>query len=116
MHGIVQWFIVIYNWRHGVAIKQAFGATKMNAVFSKLAVTSEYLNTRKMVLVYGELCRRSNKNGNVNFSARFECAKQLTQSGVKVNAFGRYSKQGSTILAHVRQENRLLANGWTKLC
>jgi hypothetical protein len=88
----------------------------MNTVFSKLAVTSEYLNTQKIVLVYGELCRQANKSSDVNFSARLECAKQLTQSGVKVKAFGRYSKQGSTILAHVRQEKRLLSNGWTKLC
>ena len=88
----------------------------MNTVFSKLAVTSEYLNTRKMVLVYGELCRQANKNGNVNFSARLECAKELTKQGVKVKAFGRYSKQGTTILAHIKQENRLLNNGWTKLC
>lgn len=86
----------------------------MNTVFSKLAVTSEYLNTQKTVLVYGELCRQSNKNGNINFSTRFECAKQLTQAGVKVKAFCRYSKQGVTILAHVKQESRLLANGWTK--
>ena len=88
----------------------------MNAVFSKLAVTSEYLNTQKTVLVYGELCRQSNKKGNVNFSARLECAKTLTQSGVKVKAFGRYTKQGTTILAHAKQEERLVANGWTKLC
>ena len=88
----------------------------MNTVFSKLAVTSEYLHTRKMVLVYGELCRQANKSPNVNFSARLECAKTLTQAGVKVNAFGRYSKQGTTILAHVKQESRLLVNGWTKLC
>ena len=88
----------------------------MNTVFSKLAVTSEYLNTKKLVLVYGELCRQANKNGNVNFSARFECAKQLTQAGVKVKAFSRYTKQGTTILAHVKQEERLVANGWTKLC
>jgi len=86
----------------------------MNTVFSKLEVTSEYLNTRKMVLVYGELCRQSNKNGNVNFSARLECAKTLTQAGVKVKAFGRYTKQGVTVLAHVKQEDRLVANGWTK--
>jgi len=86
----------------------------MNTVFSKLEVTSEYLNTRKMVLVYGELCRQSNKNGNVNFSARLECAKTLTQDGVKVKAFGRYTKQGVTVLAHVKQEDRLVANGWTK--
>lgn len=86
----------------------------MNTVTSKLVNTSEYLNTQKTVLVYGELCRQANKHGDVNFSARFECAKQLTQSGVKVKAFCRYTKQGSTILAHVRQENRLLANGWTK--
>lgn len=88
----------------------------MNTVFSKLAVTSEYLNTRKIVLVYGELCRQANKSPNVNFSARLECVKELTKQGVKVKAFCRYTKQGSTILAHVRQENRLLANGWTKLC
>ena len=87
----------------------------MNTVFSKLEKTSDYLNTRKMVLIYGELCRQSNKNGNVNFSARLECAKELTKQGVKVKAFGRYSKQGSTILAHVKQESRLLSNGWTKL-
>jgi len=86
----------------------------MNTVFSKLEVTSEYLNTRKMVLVYGELCRQSNKHGNVNFSARLECAKTLTQAGVKVKAFGRYTKQGVTVLAHVKQESRLLDNGWTK--
>ena len=88
----------------------------MNTVTSKLVSTSEYLNTQKTVLVYGELCRQSNKNGNVNFSARLECAKTLTQAGVKVKAFGRYSKQGTTILAHVKQESRLLVNGWTKLC
>lgn len=87
----------------------------MNTVFSKLEKTSDYLNTRKMVLIYGELCRQSNKNGNVNFSARLECAKQLTQAGVKVKAFCRYTKQGVTVLAHVKQENRLLSNGWTKL-
>lgn len=86
----------------------------MNTVTSKLVNTSEYLNTQKTVLVYGELCRQANKHGDVNFSARFECAKELTKQGVKVKAFGRYTKQGSTILAHVRQENRLLANGWTK--
>ncbi len=88
----------------------------MNTVFSKLVVTSEYLNTQKIVLVYGELCRQANKSSDVNFSARLECAKTLTQAAVKVKAFGRYSKQGTTILAHVKQENRLLANGWTKLC
>ena len=88
----------------------------MNTVFSKLAVTSDYLNTRKTILVYGELCRQSNKNGNINFSARLECAKTLTKTGVKVKAFGRYTKQGTTILAHVKQENKLLANGWVKLC
>jgi len=86
----------------------------MNTVFSKLVVTSEYLNTRKTILVYGELCRQSNKNGNVNFSARLECAKTLTQAGVKVKAFGRYTRQGVTVLAHVKQEDRLVANGWTK--
>ncbi len=88
----------------------------MNTVFSKLAVTSEYLNTRKIVLVYGELCRQANKSSDVNFSARFECAKELTKQGVKMKAFCRYSKQGATILAHVKQESRLLVNGWTKLC
>ncbi len=88
----------------------------MNTVTSKLAVTSEYLNTRKIVLVYGELCRQANKHGDVNFSARLECVKELTKQGVKVKAFGRYSKQGTTILAHVKQESRLLVNGWTKLC
>lgn len=88
----------------------------MNTVFSKLAVTSEYLNTQKTILVYGELCRQSNKNGNVNFSARLECVKELTKQGVKVKAFSRYTKQGTTILVHVRQESRLLTNGWTKLC
>ena len=87
----------------------------MNTVFSKLAVTSEYLHTRKMVLVYGELCRQANKSPNVNFSARFECAKELTKQGVKIKAFGRYSKQGQTVLASVKQESRLLANGWTKI-
>lgn len=86
----------------------------MNTVTSKLAVTSEYLNTQKTVLVYGELCRQSNKNDNVNFSARFECAKELIKQGIKVKAFGRYSKKGTTILAHVKQETRLLSNGWTK--
>lgn len=88
----------------------------MNTVFSKLASTSEYLNTQKTVLIYGELCRQSNKNGNVNFSARLECVKTLMQAGVKVKAFGRYSKQGTTILAHAKQEDRLLSSGWTKLC
>ena len=88
----------------------------MNTVSNKLQQTSEYLNTRKTILVYGELCRQANKNGNVNFSARLECAKELTKQGVKVKAFGRYTKQGSTILAHVKQEERLVANGWTKLC
>ena len=88
----------------------------MNTVTSKLVSTSEYLNTRKIVLVYGELCRQANKHGDVNFSARLECAKELTKQGVKVKAFGRYTKQGSTILAHIRQEDRLLSNGWTKLC
>lgn len=86
----------------------------MNTVFSKLASTSEYLNTHKTILVYGELCRQSNKNGNVNFSARLECAKELTRQGVNVKAFGRYTRQGTTILAHVRQEERLVANGWIK--
>ena len=88
----------------------------MNTVTSKLVSTSEYLNTRKIVLVYGELCRQANKHGDVNFSARLECAKELTKQGVKVKAFGRYTKQGSTILAHIRQEDRLLSNGWTELC
>lgn len=87
----------------------------MNTVTSKLVSTSEYLNTRKIVLVYGELCRQANKSSDVNFSARLECVKELTKQGVKVNAFGRYSKQGTTILAHVRQEKRLLSNGWTKI-
>lgn len=87
----------------------------MNTVFSKLAVTSEYLNTRKTVLIYGELCRQSNKNGNVNFLARLECAKELTKQGVKVKAFCRYTKQGQTVLASVKQESRLLANGWAKI-
>lgn len=86
----------------------------MNAI-NKIAKTSEYLNTKKLVLVYGELCRQANKNGNINFSARFECAKALTGAGVKLKAFARYTKQGSTILASVKQESRLLANGWTKI-
>ena len=92
------------------------GADNISTVISKLSKTSEYLNTQKIVLVYGELCRQANKHGDVNFSARLECAKELTKQGVKVKAFGRYSKQGTTILAHVKQENKLLANGWTKLC
>ena len=87
----------------------------MNTVFSKLAKTSEYLNTQKTVLIYGELCRQSNKNGDVNFSARLECAKQLTAQGIKLKAFARYTKQGVTVLASVKQESRLLANGWAKL-
>lgn len=87
----------------------------MNTVLSKLAKTSEYLNTRKMVLVYGELCRQANKHGDINFSARLECAKELTKQGVKVKAFCRYTKQGQTVLASVKQEERLLSNGWAKI-
>lgn len=111
--GIVFWFVcVIFNSRNKATIKTG---DNMNTVLSKLAKTSEWLNTKKLVLVYGELCRQSNKHGDVNFSARFECAKQLTQAGVKLKAFGRYTKQGSVILASVKQESRLLSNGWTKI-
>ena len=84
-------------------------------VIDKIAKTSEYLNTKKLILVYGELCRQTNKNGNINFNARFECAKQLISAGVKVKAFARYTKQGQTILTSVKQESRLLADGWTKI-
>ena len=86
----------------------------MNAL-NKIAKTSEYLNTKKLVLVYGELCRQTNKNPDINFHARFECAKQLTSAGVKVKAFARYTKQGQTILASIKQESRLLAYGWAKI-
>ena len=86
----------------------------MNAL-NKIVKTSEYLNTKNMVLVYGELCRQANKNPNINFHARLECAKQLTSAGVKVKAFARYTKQGQTILASIKQESRLLAYGWTKI-
>ena len=88
----------------------------MNAL-NKIAKTSEYLNTKKLVLVYGELCRQANKNPDPdsNFHARFECAKQLTSAGVKVKAFARYTKQGQTILASTKQESGLLAYGWTKI-
>ena len=86
----------------------------MNAL-DKIAKTSEYLNTKNLVLVYGELCRQANKNGNINFHARFECVKTLTNAGVKVKAFARYTKQGQTILASVKQEGRLLTNGWSKV-
>ena len=86
----------------------------MNAL-NKIAKTSEYLNTKKLVLVYGELCRQANKNPDINFHARFECAKQLTKEGVKMKAFARYTKQGQTILASVKQESGLLAYGWTKI-
>ena len=87
----------------------------MNTVFSKLTKTSEYLNTQKTVLIYGELCRQANKNGNINFSARLECAKELSKQGVKLKAFARYTKQGVTVLASVKQDSRLLSYGWTKL-
>ena len=86
----------------------------MNAL-NKIAKTSEYLKTKKMVLVYGELCRQANKNPDINFHARFECAKQLTKEGVKMKAFARYTKQGQTILASIKQESGLLAYGWTKI-
>ena len=81
----------------------------------KIAKTSEYLNTKKMVLVYGELCRQANKDPELNFHARFECAKQLTKEGVKIKAFARYTKQGQTILASIKQESGLLAYGWAKI-
>lgn len=83
-------------------------------VIDKIQATSEYLNTKKLVLVYGELCRQQTK-GHDTFLTRFECAKALTSVGVKVKAFARYTKQGQTILASVKQENRLLANGWSKV-
>ena len=86
----------------------------MNAL-NKIAETSEYLNTKKMVLVYGELCRQAKKDPDINFHARFECAKQLTKEGVKMKAFARYTKQGQTILASTKQESGLLAYGWTKI-
>ena len=86
----------------------------MNAL-NKIAKTSEYLNTKNMVLVYGELCRQANKDPDINFHARFECAKQLTKEGVKMKAFARYTKQGKTILASIKQESGLLAYGWTKI-
>ena len=86
----------------------------MNAL-NKIAKTSEYLNTKKMVLIYGELCRQANKNPDINFHARFECAKQLTKEGVKMKAFARYTKQGKTILASTKQEIGLLAYGWIKI-
>ena len=86
----------------------------MNAL-NKIDKTRKYLNTKKLVLVYGELCRQANKNPDINFHARFECAKQLTSAGVKVKAFARYTKQGQTILASIKQESGLLAYGWTKI-
>ena len=85
----------------------------MNAI-DKIAKTSEYLNTKKLVLVYGELVRQE-RTGKDNFSSRFECAKSLIGVGVNVKAFARYTKQGSTILASVKQESRLLSNGWSKV-
>ena len=84
----------------------------MNAI-EKIAKTSEYLNTKKMVLVYGELVRQQ-RAGEDTFNARFECAKSLTKAGVKVKAFARYSKQGQTIIASVKQETRLIESGWVK--